>query len=541
MLQFSKWQTAAIAGVVALAALFAAPNLFSERQLEAFPDFLPTGQINLGLDLRGGSYLLLRVETDELIANRLAGVRSELQRTMRPSGGRERIVLAARPSVDAATRTVVVRVRDAEDAEEAARRARDATRQGVGVSFGATLRPYDVVVDNDVVRVRLIDEARDDYIEQAVRDSIEVVRRRVDPAGNKEVSIQPQGRDRIVVQAPGDNDPEQLKALINRTGQLSFHRVDASVNPQDAEAGLLPPNRIVVAFTETEGPGSLVLHEEPEVTGDMVERAAASLNPDGGGFQIDFAFDSRGARRFADYTRANVGELFAIVLDNAIISAPRIQTAITGGSGRITGNFSPDEATRIATLIRSGALPATLTTIEQRSVGAGLGADSVRAGALALIIGFAGVIIYMVASYGRFGVYADIALFANIVLIAGFLSLFGSTLTLPGIAGIVLTIGMAVDANVLIFERIREEVAGGKPPVKAIELGFEKARSAILDANVTTFAAAFIMFFLGAGPVRGFAITLMIGVATSVFTAYVLARMLAGRWVLSARPKTLAL
>ncbi|MGF1542999.1 MAG: protein translocase subunit SecD [Parvularculaceae bacterium] len=542
MLQFSKWQAGAILGAVALAALFVLPNLFNPAQLEKFPSFLPTGQINLGLDLRGGSYLLLRVETDELIENRLIATRSEVQRAMRPSGSKERITLVARPSVDAENDRIVVRLRDGDQADDAIRRAREVTRAGIGLGGGgAAARPYAVAADGDRVTLTLTPEARREYVRQAVGDSIEVIRRRVDPAGNKEVSIQPQGDDRIVVQAPGDNDPEQLKALINRTGQLSFHRVDQSVDPAAADAGLLPPGRVVYPFAESEGPGALGLYEEPEVTGDMVEQASAGLNPDGGGFQINFAFDSRGARRFANYTRENVGELFAIVLDETIISAPRIQTPITGGSGRITGNFAPDEAARIATLIRSGALPATLTTIEQRSVGAGRGADSVRAGALALVIGFVGVIIYMVVSYGRFGVYADMALLANIVLIAGFLSLFGSTLTLPGIAGIDLTIGMAVDANVLIFERIREEVTAGKPPVRAIELGYQNARSAILDANVTTFFAAFIMFFLGAGPVRGFAITLMIGVVTSVFTAYLLSRVLAGGWVLSKRPKTIAL
>ncbi len=272
-----------------------------------------------------------------------------------------------------------------------------------------------------------------------------------------------------------------------------------------------------------------------------MESASASPNPDGGGFQINFSFDLRGARVFADYTRQNVGETFAIVLDCKVISAPNIIGPITGGSGRITGNFSPDEAVRISTLIRSGALPAPLQTIEQRSVGASLGQDSVEAGTRAVIIGFMAVIFYMLISYGRFGIYATGALVANVVLIAGALSLFGSTLTLPGIAGIVLTIGMAVDANVLIFERIREELKGGKAPVAAVETGYKRAWSAILDANVTTFLAALIMFQLGAGPVRGFAVTLAVGVVTSVFTAFVLTRLFAGRYLLSKRPKTLSL
>ncbi|MEK7264909.1 MAG: protein translocase subunit SecD, partial [Pseudomonadota bacterium] len=365
--------------------------------------------------------------------------------------------------------------------------------------------------------------------------------RRIDPAGNKEVLIQPQGDARIVVQAPGDNDPEALKQIINRTGQLSFHRVDQSVSQEDVLAGVLPPNRIVVPIAEVEGGGQLVLWEDAEVTGDMVESASAGLDTQGGGFQINFAFDSRGARRFADYTREHVGELFAIVLDNEVISYPRIQTPITGGSGRITGNFAPEEAQRIATLIRSGALPAPLTTLEQRSVGPDLGADSVRAGTISLIVGFLAVALYMVATYGRFGIYANIALFANLILLTGILSLLGSTLTLPGIAGIVLTVGMAVDANVLIFERIREEVRNGKSSVNAVELGFDKAWSAIADGNATTLFTAIIMFILGAGPVRGFAVTLAFGIITSVYSAILITKILAGHYVLSKRPKTLTL
>ncbi len=539
MLQFRLWQQALIGLLVLAAAILALPNFFSKATVDGWPGFAPKSRIALGLDLQGGSYLLLGVDTDKVINDRLTSLRQEIQRAMRPLGNRERIALQAAPAIDAADNRISFRVREEADAAQAVERVRDITRAGSLV--GAGVRPYEVTVTGPRVEVVMTAEARRAYEQEALADSIEVVRRRIDPAGNKEVLIQPQGGDRIVVQAPGDNDPEALKQIINRTGQLSFHRVDTAVAAEDAQAGLLPPGRIVVPIAEVEGGGSLVIWEEAEVTGDMVESASAGLDSDGGGFQINFAFDSRGARRFADYTREHVGELFAIVLDNEVISYPRIQTPITGGSGRITGNFAPEEAQRIATLIRSGALPAPLTTLEQRSISAGLGADSVRAGAFALIIGFAAVVAYMVLSYGRFGVYADIALIANVVLIAGALSLFGSTLTLPGIAGVVLTIGMAVDANVLIFERIREEVAAGKAPVSAAELGFSKALSAIIDANVTTFVAALIMFVLGAGPVRGFAVTLAVGVITSVFSAYIITRLFAGRYILSRRPKTIRL
>ncbi len=544
MLKFSRFQTAGILGLIVLAALFAMPNFLSEDARAGLPSFLPKGTINLGLDLQGGSYLLLGVDTEKVIDDRMRAVMSDIRRELRPSRavGRDRISID-NLAFNADTDVVILRIRNDAQVDDAATRVRDITRGAGGGGFGLGFRSYIVSVNGSRIDVRMTPEAMTNYANEAVRDSIEVVRRRIDPAGNKEVSIQPQGTNRIVVQVPGDDDPEALKSIINRTGQLSFHRHDPSVNPTDAAAGLLPPGRMLVPFADSEAAGQLpmVLFEEAEVTGDMVVNASAGPSTDGSGFQINFSFDNRGARRFADYTRNNIGSVFAIVLDGKIISAPTIQSAITQGSGRITGSFSALEAAETALLIRSGALPAELTTMEQRSVGPDLGQDSIEAGAKALIIGFAAVIIYMIVSYGRFGIYADLALLANVVLIAGVLSLFGSTLTLPGIAGIVLTIGMAVDANVLIFERIREELLSGKVPIKAAEIGYDKARSAIIDANVTTFLAALIMFQLGAGPVRGFAITLAVGVVTSVFTAYVVTRVFAGGYLLAKRPKELAL
>jgi preprotein translocase subunit SecD len=544
MLSFTKFQTAGVALLVVLGVLFALPNLLPQETRDGLPNFMPKGTINLGLDLQGGSHLLLSVDTQKVIDDRMRSTMGDIRREMRPNraADRERVSIESLSYNDDAG-TISLVVADPAEAEAAEERVRNLTRGGVGGALGLGLRAFTVTAEGSRIEVAMTPEARRYYADEAVRDSIEVVRRRIDPAGNKEVLIAPQGVDRIVVQVPGDSDPEALKEVINRTGQLTFHRVDQTVSFQDASAGLLPPGRIYVPFASLEGSGrpGLVLYEEPEITGDMVQTATAEPNTDGGGFQIGFAFDNRGARRFADYTRNNVGAVFAIVLDNEIISAPTIQTPITGGSGRITGNFSVQEASQTALLIRSGALPAELETIEQRSVGAQLGQDSVEAGAKALIIGFLAVIVYMIVSYGRFGVYADIALIANVILIAGLLSLMGSTLTLPGIAGIVLTIGMAVDANVLIFERIREEMLAGKTPIKAAEVGYDKARSAIIDANITTFLAALIMFQLGAGPVRGFAITLAVGVVTSVFTAYVLTRLFAGGYLLSKRPKELKL
>jgi protein-export membrane protein SecD len=539
MLQYKLWQRILIIGSVVAAAFLALPNFFPKDEVEKWPGFMPKSRIALGLDLQGGSYLLLGVDTEKVIHDRLTNMRQEVQRIMRPSGGRERIALEALPTIDFETDTIIVRIKEAAQASEGEKRIRDLVRGGGLIGSGA--RTYEIAVESGVVRMTLTTEAKRHYQQEALGDSIEVVRRRIDPAGNKEVLIQAQGADRIVVQAPGDNDPEALKQIINRTGQLSFHRVDTGINPNDITAGILPPNRIIVPIAAVEGGGQLVLWEEAEVTGDMVESASAGLDPDGGGFQINFAFDQRGARRFADYTQEHIGELFAIVLDNEVISYPRIQSAITGGQGRITGNFTPEEAQRIATLIRSGALPAPLTTLDQRTVGPGLGADSVRAGSLASMIALLLVVIFMIVTYGRFGIYANIALLANLILIFGALSMFGSTLTLPGIAGIVLTIGMAVDANVLIYERIREELTAGKAPINAAQIGFDKALSAIADSNITTLLAAWIMLLLGAGPVRGFAVTLAVGVITSVFSAIVITRLLAGQYLLSKRPKTITL
>jgi len=542
------------------------PNFLSETQRQNLPGFLPKNTINLGLDLQGGSHLLLQVDADKVINDRITAFRREIQVSMRSrrNQGQERISTKG-IVLDKGTKTITVELRRAEQFEEAIKRVRALARSSGGglaggLGGGLGLGPqqdYQVTGSGTKINVVMTPDAQLRYSAEAVGDSIEVVRRRLDPAGNKEVSIQPQGNSRIVVQVPGNDDPESLKELINRTGQLSFHPVDPAFQGQVIEdwsllevdedtkcreVGGVPPARMVRELVDEDFVGAtLVLERDPVISGSNVNSASASPNSDGGGFQINFAFDNIGARRFADFTRENVGQAFAIVLDCKIISAPNILSAITGGSGRITGDFSADEAVRISTLIRSGALPAPLQTIEQRTVSATLGQDSIEAGRLAVIVGFVAVILYMLLSYGRFGVYANLALIANIILIAGALSLFGSTLTLPGIAGIVLTIGMAVDANVLIFERIREELRGGKSPIMAAETGFERARSAIVDANITTFLAAFIMFFLGAGPVRGFAVTLAIGVVTSVFTAYVLTRLFAGRYLLSKRPKEIKL
>ena len=528
MLRFSRWQTLGLLLLVVLAAYVTVPNFISDDDpLPGFPD---TG-LTLGLDLQGGSYLLLGVGTDSVITARTNNIRGVVTRAMRE---KPRIRFTP-PQLDG--EMVRFGVVEGEDFGEAERRIRRLSRP----LQGAAGRDYRVEVDEATrqISIGLTEEAKAVFASEAVVASIEAVRRRIDALGTTEPSIQRQGEDRLVVQVPGDGDSEQLKSVIGRTGQLNFHMVDESVSQLDIAEGRVPPRRLIL--TSSDFGGQLAVFQTPEITGDMIIDASMTPNSEGGGFQVNITMDSSGRRRWAEVTRENVGRSFAIVLDESIISAPRIQTPINSATSRITGNFGPQEAQELAVLIQSGALPAPLTVLDQRTVGANLGADSVRAGTIALLIGFGLVIVYMAFTYGRFGIYADIALIANVLLIAGALSVLGATLTLPGIAGIVLTIGMAVDANVLIFERIREEVEAGKNSVSAVESGYRNALSAILDANFTTLIAAFIMFMLGSGPVRGFAVTLGIGVITSVFTAFVITRVFAGGYVLKARPKTLTI
>ncbi|MEL6363926.1 MAG: protein translocase subunit SecD [Pseudomonadota bacterium] len=536
MLQFTPLQRIAIAATIVLGILFAVPNFTPRESWDALPAVVPKTRVTLGLDLQGGSYILLRADTETVLSDRLNNTAGDIRAELRGRNGGDRLNFS---DLTIGEDAISLRLESEADAEAAVERLGRLFRPQIA-AVSASVREAVVSREGAVVTVTQTPEYRAQTADAAVSASIEAIRNRIDALGTREPTIVRQGIDRIVVEAPGDEDPEGLKEILSRAGRLTFHEHDRTVPIDQALAGRVPPGSKVFEADEAAEP-FILLRETPLITGDMVKSASSGLNTDGGGFQINFAFDSVGARRFARYTRENIGRRFAIVLDDQVISAPTIQSAITGGSGRITGNFSPAEAERIAVLIQSGALPAPLQVINQRTIGPGLGADSIRAGTISLVVGFVAVIIFMPLCYGRFGLYADAALIANVMLLAGALSLLGATLTLPGIAGIVLTVGMAVDANVLIFERIREELREGRGAVQAVETGYQKAFSAILDANITTFISAFIMFFLGAGPVRGFAVTLAIGVITSVFTAYVLTRVFAGGFVLKARPKALAL
>jgi len=379
---------------------------------------------------------------------------------------------------------------------------------------------------------------------QAVDQSIEIIRRRIDETGTKEPTIQRQGQNRILVELPGVDNPEHVKALLGRTAKLTFQLVDQSVSVEDARKGRLPPGDEILPAEEgrgnRSGPTAYVVRKRVMVGGDTLTDAQATFNNTNEPV-VSFKFDAAGARRFGDATRENVGKPFAIVLDNKVISAPVIREAIPGGSGIISGSFTVQSASDLALLLRAGALPAPITILEERTVGAELGADSIHAGAVASIVGVALVIVFMVLFYGLFGVFADVALMFNLGLMLGALSLLGATLTLPGIAGIALTMGMAVDANVLIYERIREEIRGGRSILSSLEAGFTRAFGTILDSHVTTLVAGILLYWLGSGPVKGFAVTLSIGVLTSLFSAILVTRLQIVTWVRRTKPKVIPL
>ncbi|MBT6534398.1 MAG: protein translocase subunit SecD, partial [Marinovum sp.] len=406
--------------------------------------------------------------------------------------------------------------------------------QPVSTLTGAGARDLDIYGEDDVLVLTLSEAERAATNDRTVKQALEIIRRRIDEVGTREPTIQRQGSLRILIQVPGIGSAAELKELIGTTAQLTFQPVIGPASDADTDPGF--GNELLPSLDE---PGRFyILDAAPVVTGEDLVDAQPSFDQNRRP-AVNFRFNPSGARRFGDYTAENIGEPFAIVLDGEVISAPVIQSHIPGGSGIITGSFSVEESSNLAILLRAGALPAGLDFLEERTIGPELGADSIQAGKMACIVAFVGVLVFMALSYGLFGIFANIALIVNIGLIFGLLSSIGATLTLPGIAGIVLTIGMAVDANVLIFERIREELKTAKGPSRAIELGYQKALSAILDANITTFITAVILFAMGSGPVRGFSITLGLGILTSVFTAIFVTRLLVVMWFERRRPKTL--
>ena len=499
-----------------------------EAAIAAWPSWMPSQIVNLGLDLRGGAHLLVEVKLEEVHASRVEAMWPPARDALREL----RDQIGTFRQIEAPVGELRIRISQPEGMTQA-RDAIYALTQPVTTLTGAGSRDFEVTNDGDVIVVTMSEAEKLATDERTMLQTLEIVRRRVDEAGTREPTIQRQGNDRVLVQVPGLGSAEELKELLGTTAKLDFKHVigttlNAAENPGVGNE-LIP---------DIEGGGLFYIVEKVAiVSGDALVDAQPSFDQNGQP-AVSFRFNPAGGRAFGQHTADNVGQLFAIVLDNEVISAPRIISHISGGSGIITGEFSVEESTRLAILLRAGALPAELTILEERTIGPELGQDSIDAGRIACIVAFALVLIYMVLSYGLFGLLADIALIFNVGLLFALLTTVGATLTLPGIAGIVLTIGMAVDANVLIFERIREELRTAKGPARAIELGYEKAFSAIVDANITTMIAAVILFAFGSGPVRGFSITLGFGILTSVFTAIFVTRLLVALWFNRARPKT---
>lgn len=532
MLYFSRWKTILIWLVVAVSAVVALPNAVSDTFMSAYPSFLPQKRVTLGLDLQGGSHIMLKLERADIIKERLETTVGDVRAKLREANIRY-------TGLAGVGQAVQVRISDVNQVEAAREALKPLTALISTGTLGGSLQEATIEDGQDgLLKLNITDDGIDYRVSSAVTQSIEVVRRRVDELGNTEPLIQRQGTDRIIVQVPGLQDPQRLKALLNQTAKLTFRMVDLSVPVQEAVSGR-PPAGTEVLYSQDDPPVPYVVEKRALISGEDLVDAQANINQQNQEPVVSFRFNSKGALRFAEATQQNVGKPFAIILDNQVISAPRINEPILGGSGQISGNFTVESANDLAVLLRAGALPATLTVIEERTVGPSLGADSIRAGMIAGVIGAVAVVVFMLVFYGFLGVIANIALAANVIMILAVLTLLGSTLTLPGIAGIVLTMGMAVDSNVLIYERVREEVKNGRSFIQALDVGFEKALATIVDANLTTLIAAVVLFFMGSGPVRGFAVTLTVGIVTTVFTAFTLTRWLVALWVKRRRPKHL--
>jgi preprotein translocase subunit SecD len=520
MLHFPRWQVITILVICALGVLTALPNLFTPTTLEKLPSWLPRKQVALGLDLQGGSHLLLEVDIAAAMAERMNGVVDSVRTKLRDA----RIGYTG---LNAQGDSVVFTVREKERIGDIPALARE-----IDPDLEARTSP------DGPVTLRYSERAVQTAKRAMVEQSIEIVRRRIDELGTKEPTVQRQGEDRILVQVPGV-DPESLKRILGQTAKMTFRLVDTNISLEQARRGQLPPGDEVLPAQEggrSRAQGeAYVVQKRVMVSGDMLTDAQATFQNNEP--VVSFKFNSVGGRRFGDVTRENVGRPFAIVLDNKVISAPVIREAITQGSGIISGSFTVQTANELALLLRAGALPAPLVILEERSVGPDLGADSIKAGTTACVVGVALVVVFMVLFYGLFGLFADIALFFNLVLMLAVLSLLGATLTLPGIAGIALTMGMAVDANVLIYERIREEVRTGRSLLSSLDAGFKRAFGTILDSHVTTLVAGTLLFWLGSGPVKGFAVTLSVGVIISLFSAILITRLLIVVWLQRTRPK----
>ncbi len=548
-MQIPFWKRAIILGLCLLGVVLAVPNLFYSRvelhnealakiarngaspQLQAevakWPSWLPSDLVNLGLDLRGGAHLLAEVHLSEIYADRM----NSLWPDVRDALAKERDVVGNVRREPSDPSVLKVAISNPAGMEQALATVRAMARPVVSLT-GVGQKDLQVAASGNTITIELSPAEKAATDARTMQQSLEIVRRRIDAAGTREPTIQQEGADRILIEVPGIGSAEDLKKLIGTTARLTFNQVVGQTGDPHAIPGA--GNQLVPSQDQ---PGLyFVINENPVVTGQDLTNAQPAFDQNGRP-AVDFSFDTSGARKFGDYTATHIGQPFAIVLDNKVISAPVIQAHIAGGSGIITGNFTVQSSTQLAVLLRAGALPAKMTFLEERTIGPELGSDSIRAGRIAAIAGGLAVCVFMIAVYGFFGWISVIGLVLNMCMMFGALSLIGATLTLPGIAGIVLTVGTAVDGNVLVYERIREELRNAKGPARAIELGYERALSAIVDANITTMISALILYFVGSGPVRGFAVTLALGIMTSVFTTVYLSRLMIVMWFERRRPK----
>src|ERR1700738_4470188 len=530
MLYFTRWKALAIILTALVVCLCAVPNFFPEAKVKTWPAWAQRHLV-LGLDLQGGSYLLLEVDSNYVKKEKLDQIRDDARQVLRAA----KIVYTG---LNVRNDTVEVRITKDTDLPTALSKLREMSQPLGGLLGSSGQRSLEVTdAGGGLIRLTVPPAAITERIRQTIEQSIQIVERRVNELGTVEPLIQRQGTDRILVQVPGLQDPTRLKELLGKTAKLDFRMVDLTVPADQASQGRVPPDsEVLMSSTAPKIP--YVIKKQVLVSGADLTDAEPGFDRRSGEPIVSFRFNTSGSRKFAQATSENVGQPFAIVLDNEVISAPVIREPITGGSGQISGSFTVQAANDLAILLRAGALPAPLTIIEERTVGPGLGQDSIEKGELAAYVGSIMVIVFMLVTYRLFGVFANIAVAINVAMIFGVLSLLNATLTLPGIAGIVLTVGIAVDSNVLIYERIREELRGGRNAISAIDAGFKRALSTILDSNITTFIAAAVLFYIGTGPVRGFAVTLGIGIITTVFTAFTLTRLIVAGWVRWKRPQS---
>ena len=525
MLYFSRWYQALILGVCVLGVLLCVPNFMSKAQYDALPKWAQH-KIGLGLDLRGGAHMLLAIDTETLRKDWLDNIRDDARRALREA--------KTAGSVTVAGKSVQVRMSKPEDSDAGLTALRKIVQSiaGSGFAGGPNLK-VEKGSEPGLLLIEPTEPGFNERVGNAIGTSIEVIRKRVDDTGTKEPNIVRQGLDRILIQVPGVDDTSQLKKLIGETAKLTFHDVHPTMTPDEARRTRVPSGYRIYTAERGEGASEYLLKETPVVGGEDLADAHGAFDQRTNEPIISFRFNQKGARAFGEFTKANVGRPFAIVLDNKVLSAPVIRDAILGGSGQISGSFTTESANKLSVQLRSGALQAPLAVVEERVVGASLGQDSIDAGVRASIIGLIGVTAFMTFAYGFFGLIAALCAGVQIALIIAIMTLMGSTMTLPGIAGIVLTLGMAVDSNVLIYERIREELRNKTSPLKAIEAGFNRAYLTIVDSQLTSFVAGLIMFVLGSGPIRGFAVTLTLGVITTVFTAFTITRLFVSWWVKS--------